>query len=136
MDKALQVWERFHDLRVGWLDDEVDETDLTLCDVCRFSLEELADLESVLFLQIALHEELYEKQVRPQAAQVPGLRRVRDIGKMEHELDEELFVLSIGWIEIFVGYARADLAKLLKVLSHVCRQHSLDYDMTSTLVIL
>ena len=67
-DQALQVRECFHDLRVGWLHDEVDETDLTFCDVCRFSLEELADLESVLFFQIALHEELYEKQVRPEAA--------------------------------------------------------------------
>ena len=64
-DQALQVWECFHDLRVGWLYDEVDETDLTLCDICRFSLEELADLESILFFQIALHEEFYEKQVCP-----------------------------------------------------------------------
>ena len=135
-DQALQVWECFHDLRVGWLYDEVDETDLTLCDVCRFSFEELADLESILFFQIALHEELYEEQVRPQAAQVPGLRWVRDIGKMEHELDEELFVLSISWIEIFIGCARADLSKLHKVLGHVCCQHSLDYDMASTFIVL
>ena len=72
-DQAVQVRECFHHLRVGRLDDEVDETDLTLCNVCRLSLEELADLESVLLLEVALHEELNKKQVRPQAAQVPRL---------------------------------------------------------------
>ena len=135
-DQAVQVRECFYHLGVGRLDDEVDETDLTLCNVCRLSLEELADLESVLLLEIALHEELNKKQVRPQAAQVPRLRWVRDVCQMEHELDEEFFVLRISRVEIFVRDARADLAQLLEVLCHVCRQHSLDYDVASALVVL
>ena len=61
------------------LDDEVYETDLTLGNVCSHAIEELTDGELVLLLQIALLEEFHEDKIGPELAEIPGLRRIRDV---------------------------------------------------------
>ena len=129
----LQQGEHLHDLRVGRLDDEIDEADLTLGDVGRLAVVELAHWESMNFLEVALREELNEEQIAPEAAQSPRLRRVRDVGQMEHELDEEFFVFALHGVEVVVDEATAQRAQLNEVLRHVRRQHRLDYHMSHAL---
>jgi hypothetical protein len=48
--KVREIWKNFDNWGEGWLDDEVNEADLTLCYVSRGAVEKLADWERVTFL--------------------------------------------------------------------------------------
>ena len=50
----------------------------------------------MLLFQIALLEELNEDEISPELAEVPGLCRVRYVGQVEHETDEQFFVFGLG----------------------------------------
>lgn len=128
-----QVGEDFDDSREARLDDEVDEADLTLGDVRRLSVVELADGELVLLLQVALLEKLNEDEVGPQAAQVPRLRRVRDVGQVEHEADEELLIFGTHRVEVIVSHPTVQVTQLRKVLRHVSCKYCLNDHLPDSL---
>ena len=109
-----------------WLDDEVYEADLTLGNVCSDAIEELTDGELVLLFQIALLEELHEDEISPELAEVPGLCRVRYVGQVEHETDEQFFVLRFRRVKLLVPHPTVQVAQLGEVLRHVRRQHCLN----------
>lgn len=131
-----QVREHFdHRVERGFYD-EVDEADLTLGNVGCLSVVELTHWEVVHFLEVTLGEELNEQEVAPVAAQAPSLGWVRNVRQVEHELNEDLFVLRLRRVEVFVGDARADLSLLDEVLRHVGRHHCLDDHLTHSLEVL
>ena len=74
-----QVREYLNDCDKGRFDYEIDEANLTLCNVCCSPVVELTYGELVRLLKVSLCEELHEDQIRPELAQVPRLRRVRDV---------------------------------------------------------
>ena len=115
------------------LDDEVYEADLTLGNVCSHAIEELTDRELVLLFQVALLEELYEDEIGPELAEGPGLRRVRYVGQVEHETDEQFFVLRFCRVELLVPHPTVQVAQLGEVLRHVRRQHCLNDHLAYTL---
>ena len=63
--KVRQIWEHFNHGSVGWLNDKVNETDLTLRDIRRLAVIELTHWELMLLLKIPLLKELHEEQVTP-----------------------------------------------------------------------
>ncbi len=111
----------------GRLDNEVNESDLTLSNVSRLSIEELADFETVHLFKVSLCEELYKEQVTPEPAELPRLGRIRNVCQVEHELDEELFVLGLLWVELLIHDSTAQVAQLYEVLRHVRSEDRLDY---------
>ena len=108
--EVCQIWKNFEDRGVGWLDNEVDEANLTLCNVCGCAVEKLADWELVTFLEVSLREELKKEQVTPEMAEVPRLSGVGNVRQVEHKLYEKLFVLAVMGVEGFVGDAGTDSA--------------------------
>ena len=63
--QVLQLRENFDYLSEGRFHDEVDEADLTLCDVRCLSVKELAHRESMHLFKVTLREEFYKEQVAP-----------------------------------------------------------------------
>ena len=58
---------------------------------------------------------------------------------MEHELNEELFVLGLHFVEVELTIdvsERFDLAKLNEMLCHVSSQHCLNDNMSASLKVL
>lgn len=104
---------------VGWLDDEVDKADLTLRYVRGAPIEELTDIKVVHLFEIALLKELDEEKVAPETTKFEWLRRVRDVSQVEHELDEQFFVLALDRIELVILDTTAQLTQFHEVLRHV-----------------
>ena len=124
--KVCQLREDFAYCDETRLDDEVYEADLTLGNVCSHAVEELTDGELMLLFQVALLEELHEDEISPELAEVPGLRRVRYVGQVEHETDEQFFVLRLRRVKLLVPHPTVQVAQLCEVLRHVRRQNCLD----------
>ena len=124
--EVRQLREDFAYCDETWLYDEVYEADLTLGNVCSDAIEELTDGELVLLFQIALLEELHEDEISPELAEVPGLCRVRYVGQVEHETDEQFFVLRLRRVKLLVPHPTVQVAQLREVLCHVRRQNCLD----------
>ena len=131
--KMCQLGEDFAYCDEARLDDEVYETDLTLGNVCSHAIEELTDGELVLLLQIALLEEFHEDEIGPELAEVPGLRRIRDVRQVEHETDEQFFVFRFRRVKLFIPHPTIQVAELSEVLRHVRRQHCLYDDLAYAL---
>ena len=74
--EVCQMWKDFNDSEVARFDNEIYKADLTLGDICCRAIVELTDRKLVLFLQIALLEELHEEKIGPKAAQVPWFGRI------------------------------------------------------------
>ena len=124
--KVCQLREDFAYCDETRLDDEVYEADLTLGNVCSHAVKELTDGELMLLFQVALLEELHEDEISPELAEVPGLRRVRYVGQVEHETDEQFFVLRLRRVKLLVPHSTVQVAQLREVLCHVRRQNCLD----------
>ena len=131
--EVCQLREDFAYCDETWLDDEVYEADLTLGNVCSHAIEELTDGELVLLFQVTLLEELHEDQISPELAEVPGLCRVRYVGQVEHETDEQFFVLRFCRVKLLVPHPTVQVAQLGEVLRHVRRQHCLNDHLAYTL---
>ena len=131
--EVCQLREDFAYCDETWLDDEVYEADLTLGNVCSHAIEELTDGELVLLFQVTLLEELDEDEISPKLAEVPGLCRVRYVGQVEHETDEQFFVLRFRRVKLFVPHPTVQVAQLGEVLRHVRRQHCLNDHLAYTL---
>ena len=52
---------------------------------------------------------------------------------MERELDKELFVFGLDWVEIFIAHPAVEVAQLREMLTHVGRQHGLNDDLAHAL---
>ena len=63
-------------LRESRLYDKIDETDLSLRNVCSHSIVKLADREAVNFLKITLSEKFNEKKVGPVATEMEWFRGI------------------------------------------------------------
>ena len=74
-----QVGENLDHGYVSWLDDKIYEANLTLRYICCRAVVELTDGEFMLLFQVALLEELHKDEVCPELAQIPRLRRIRDV---------------------------------------------------------
>ena len=131
--EVCQLREDFAYCDETWLDDEVYEADLTLGNVCSHAIEELTDGELMLLFQVTLLEELDEDQISPELAEVPGLCRVRYVGQVEHETDEQFFVLRFCRVKLLVPHPTVQVAQLGEVLRHVRRQHCLNDHLAYTL---
>ena len=131
--EVCQLREDFAYCDETWLDDEVYEADLTLGNVCSHAIEELTDGELMLLFQVTLLEELHEDQISPELAEVPGLCRVRYVGQVEHETDEQFFVLRFCRVKLLVPHPTVQVAQLGEVLRHVRRQHCLNDHLAYTL---
>ena len=130
-----QVRENFNHLCEGRFHDEVDKAQLGLCDICRVPVEKLTDGELVHFFEVALCEELNEKQVGPQTAQFPGFGRVGDVGEVEHKLYEKLLVCGFLGFEVLVAHTTTQVAELAEVFGHVRRKHRLNDNVACALEI-
>ena len=122
-----QVREDLDNRLIRWYLDEVDVAELTLGYICDLTIKELRDGRELLFLhtfKITLLKELNEQKVRPEAAYFERLCWIRDVGHMEHEFDQKLFLFGISRFEVWVLNLAAQVPQFDKVLSHVCIKHS------------
>ena len=122
----LQIWEDCDHLCEGRLDNEVDETDLALRNISCLSVEELTDREAMHLLKVSLREEFNKEKVAPETAQFPWFCWIGYVCQVEHELDQQFFVLGLLWIEFFVHDSAAQVAQLNEVLGHVRGEHCLN----------
>ena len=70
-------------------------------------------------LEVALLEELNEKEVSPVLAEVPWLGRVRYIGQVEHDLRELVLELGVAHIEFFSEHVSTQLTNCSEVMRHI-----------------
>ena len=66
---------------------------------------------------------------------MPWFGGIGYVSQVEHELDEELFVLAISRIKVFICDSSTDLAKLNEMLGHVRCEHCSNDDVAHTLVL-
>ena len=74
--------------------------------------------------KITLLKELNEEKIGPEAAYFERLCWIGDVGHMEHEFDQKLFLFGISRFEVWVLNLAAQVPQFDKVLSHVCIKHS------------
>ena len=122
-----QVREHLDNRLIRWYLDEVDVAKLTLGYVCDLTIKELRDGRELLFLhtfKITLLKELNEEKICPEAAYFERLCWIGDVGHMEHEFDQKLFLFGISRFEGRVLNLAAQVAQFDEMLSHVCIKHS------------
>ena len=101
---------------------EVDIAELTLGYVCDLTIKELRDGRELLFVytfEITLFKELNEEKICPEATYFERLCWIRDVGHVEHEFDQKLFLFCLTRLECWVFHLAVQATQLFEMLSHI-----------------
>ena len=118
------------------LDQDRDEATLTLRDVGLRAVHKRRDGQAEALLLLALLEELLHHAARPLAGELPLLRGVGDVGRVEAHGEKQPHVLAVGLLVRPRRDPRLELGEMVEVELHVGAEDRVHERLPRLLVLL